>query len=431
MSVVRRVWFGQGLSLFALLWLAACGDGSLSPQLELEEALDAVQDPELSLLDSELGKASMADDVDESETVYGQDRLPVFRISFSEYAEERLRFEPREYAPAVLQLVEGDHESEPLEVGLRLKGEGSFMSLDGKAAFRIKIDKYHADQKLRGLKALTLNNMVQDASMMAERLAYRVFREMGVPASRANHAQVYVNGVYFGVYANVETPNEDFLARWFENPDRNLYEEGERDFDHERAAASLERETNEKQPEDRERLMALQDACMSNDLARVRELVSWPEFLLFSALEAAVNQVDGYSYGQNGPNNYRIYDAEHGIVFLPWGLDWALGAVATQDGSLFVDPFWVRRSHGVLMRMCLADADCTEEYKTVIEQVASRWDELELAARMDEWLAQIEQAFATDERRATADEFVRERQEVRRLIIRGRADALRAAIAAH
>lgn len=431
MSVVRWVRSEQAVS-FALLCLSACADGVLAPGAELEEAFEATEAevPELSLVDSELGNGNEPA-LDASESLYGQDHLPVFHISISERTEQSLRFAPREYAPAILRVVEGDHESESVEVGLKLKGEGSFMDLDGKAAFRIKIDKYHDGQRLEGVTDLTLNNMVQDPSTVAERLAYHIFRELGVPASRSNHALVYVNDDYFGVYANVETPNEDFLARWFANPNRNLYEEKGSDFDQADGASRIELETNKKLPDDRERLIALQQACSSSDLQRARELVSWRQFLMFSALEAAVNQVDGYSYAQTGPNNYRIYDSEDGLVFMPWGLDWALGSVSTQDGGLFVDPFWVRRTHGVLLRMCLADAECTVEYKETVAQVAERWDGLELEALMDRWLAQIDEPFARDTRRNTSAELVQRQQDVRRQFIRGRAESLRAAVAAH
>jgi len=428
MSVVRWQCSAR-LASAVLLWLPACGDGLLASQPELENALEAAQDPELSLVDSELGKDDEPPE-DPSERVYGQEHVPIYRISFSDEAEEKLRAAPREYVPATLRFVAGDEESEPLEVGLRLKGEGSFKSLDSKAAFRIKVDKYHKGQRLHGLSDLTLNNMVQDPSTVAERLAYHVFRELGVPAPRSNHAQVFINDEYFGVYANLETPNEHFLARWFEDPSRNLYEEKGGDFDRPGGAASYELETNEKQPDDRARLLALEHAVAENDLSRVRELVSWRQFLMFSALEASVSQTDGYSYAQSGPNNHRIYDSEHGLVFIPWGLDWALGKVNTQDGSLFIDPFWVRPSHGVLMRMCLADADCTNEYREVVEQVAERWDELGLEALMDEWLAQTKEASAVDTRRTNSAKVVQQQQELRREFIRGRAEALRANLAA-
>jgi hypothetical protein len=266
--------------------------------------------------------------------------------------------------------------------------------------------------------------MMQDGTMMAERLAYHLFREMGAPASRANHALVYINDEYYGVYANIETPDEEFLAEWFEDPDRTLYEEAGVDFDQPNSADLFERETNEQQAEDRENLRALTEACMASDLGRVRELVDWPKFLLFSALEASVNQVDGYSYAQSWPNNYRIYDSAHGIVFIPWGVDWAFGPVATQDGGLFVDPFWVRPTHGVLIRMCLADSDCRQEYREVIARVAARWDDMNLEEKMDRWIEQTQEAFDSDERRESTVEGVLGDRENTRLFIRGRAQAL-------
>ena len=67
-------------------------------------------------------------------------------------------------------------------------------------------------QRFLGLKKLTLNNMVQDASMVHEGLAYRAFRAVGVPAPRTGYAFVRLNGSAYGVYLkrveslNVEVP---------------------------------------------------------------------------------------------------------------------------------------------------------------------------------------------------------------------------------
>lgn len=366
-------------------------------------------------------------DLHEPAGLYADDRLPVFKLTVSDAHLERLSAEPREYVPAELELSDAEA-SEHMLVGLRLKGEGSFRGLDGKAAFRVKIDKYHSGQRLRGRRALTLNNMVQDRSMMSERLAYTVFRDLGVPASKVNHALVYVNGEYYGLYANIETPNEDFLAHWFDDPNRNLYEENGRDFDDARAAKSFEIETNERQFDERERLIALEQACSEGDLSRAHELVDWPRFLLFSAVEAAVNQVDGYSYAQAGPNNYRIYDTADGFVFIPWGLDWAFSHVMTQDRGLFLDPLWVRPQHGVLMRMCLDDEACTRSYRDVVARVAARWDELALEELMSRWSAQTQAGMEADSRREYSLETILDEREVRREFIRGRAQALREAI---
>ncbi|HET8937771.1 MAG TPA: CotH kinase family protein [Polyangiales bacterium] len=407
----------------------ACTGGDLPAQSsKLNDLLDAV---EMSDLYETVDGSPLAVQNDESFAIYAQDQLPTFRIILSESAEADLVFAPREYVPASLELTLGDSTERIDVVGVKLKGQGSFRTLDLKAGFRIKIDKYSKGQTLHGLEDLTLNNMVQDRSLMAERLAYHVFRELGAPAPRANHALVYVNDEFFGVYANIETPTERFLASWFQNPNRNLYEQSGQDFHQPNAVRSFELETNEKEPDDRANLQALHDACAASDLARARELVDWPKFLLYSALEAAANQVDGYCYAQSFPNNYRIYDSDEGFVFIPWGMDWAFGYVRTQDGGLHLDPFWVRPTHGVLMRMCLADEGCASEYADVVRMVASRWDELRLLERLDEWSAQIDEGFLRDKRQAVTIEEALESRAMRREILEGRAPALLEALERH
>ena len=80
------------------------------------------------------------------------------------------------------------------DIGLRIKGEASFRKLDEKPPFKLKFDEFVDDQTFRGLKRLTLNNMVEDPSFLAERMAYDVFRAAELPAPRCNSALVYVNG---------------------------------------------------------------------------------------------------------------------------------------------------------------------------------------------------------------------------------------------
>lgn len=425
----RVFWYGaiRKRLAYSVVLLTACTEGTLFEGSERYGffGIDSTKhtSKQLANADASSGQEDSERNEVESGDLYDPNRLPIYRFTIATDAKERLAADPREYVPAELELVDGEL-TERMRVGLRLKGEASFRTLEAKAAFRIKIDEYDAHQRLRGRRALTLNNMLQDSSLMAERLAYEVFRELGAPAPRANHAMVYVDEQYYGVYANIETPNEDFLDRWFEVSDRTLYEETGRDFDQPDAAASFERETNEKQAEDRQNLQRLQEACISFDLDRARTLVDWPKFLLFSAIEASVNQVDGYSYAQTIPNNYRIYDSEHGFVFIPWGLDWAFGPVATQDDGLFVDPFWVRPHHGVLMRMCLNDAHCIRDYSEVLEDLATRWEGLRLEAKLDRWAEQIQTAFEADDRREVSHEFALADREITREFIRGRAHAL-------
>jgi hypothetical protein len=414
--------FAMAASACALALAVACATDELSPGSGIRKVLEGEESPDF--IGDEDGSEEPPYDL------YDAKRLPTFKLTLEPEAEAQLAADPRTYVPATLELVEGDT-TESLTVGLRLKGKGSFRMLPAKASFRIKVDKYVDDQRLRGLEDLTLNNMIQDRSLMAERLAYTAFREMGVAAPRANHARVYLNGEYYGLYANIETPNRDFLARWFEDPSRNLYEQNGRDFNHSKAVKSFELETNEKADDDRALLQALHEATTAWDLDRARELVDWPKFMIYSALEAAVNQVDGYSFAQTFPNNYRIYDSETGAVFIPWGLDWALSHVATQDGGYYVDPFWVRPSHGVLMRMCRADEACTAEYADAVRTVAERWDGLNLEALLDEWSEQTDEAFREHDKREGSIEEALGFREGRREIVHNRAQTLFDALDRH
>ena len=73
--------------------------------------------------------------------------------------------------------------------------------------------------------------MHSDFSMMHERIAYWVARQAGVPASRANHALVTVNGQLYGLYANVETVKKHILSRVFGNNTGSLFSATDVDFE--------------------------------------------------------------------------------------------------------------------------------------------------------------------------------------------------------
>ena len=106
----------------------------------------------------------------------------------------------------------------------------SWEPIDQKPSLHINIDKFVAGAAFFGLKDLTLNNMHSDFSMMHERMAYWIARKAGVPASRANHALVTVNGQPYGLYANVETVKKNILKRTFGNNTGALFTATDVDF---------------------------------------------------------------------------------------------------------------------------------------------------------------------------------------------------------
>ena len=84
---------------------------------------------------------------------------------------------PSEYVDATLALAADGIDYGPETVEVRLKGNASFRPLGQKAAFKVKFPKAN---RLLGLKSMTLNNMVQDPSMVHETLGYEILRAAGV-----------------------------------------------------------------------------------------------------------------------------------------------------------------------------------------------------------------------------------------------------------
>ena len=70
---------------------------------------------------------------------------------------------------------------------------------------------------------MNLNGEHNDPSVSRARLAWDMLRWAGIPGARVNHVELYVNGEYFGVYANVEHIDDNFIETYFGNDEGNLY----------------------------------------------------------------------------------------------------------------------------------------------------------------------------------------------------------------
>lgn len=125
-------------------------------------------------------------------------------------------------------------------VGIRYKGSyGAFLepcTADqlgqlggprvGKCSIKVSFNWSDPQGRFHGLKKLQLHSLGHDPSLMRERLGYAMFREMGVPAPRATHVRLSINGVFAGVYGLIENIDGRFThARFSEGGDGNLYKE--------------------------------------------------------------------------------------------------------------------------------------------------------------------------------------------------------------
>jgi CotH kinase protein len=270
------------------------------------------------------------------------------------------------YVPGTFSIAETDGEpgtagpfTAPIEVGVRLKGGelGSLRTLDQKAAFKVKFDEFVEGQTFLGLKKLTLNNMVEDPSMVHEVAAYEAFQALGVPSPHTGFAFLRVNGESFGLHLNIETLDKIALEKRFGpflSPPQHLYE-GEYGADVTPAKfAELEVDEGKKKASEKGDLEALV-AAVANPTpsfsAAVGPVADLDEMTRMWAAEKYSGQWDGYSgrTGEKQPNNYYLYSDPAGrFQMFPWGTDETWG-----------EHIGFEAPGGALFNGCLADTAST------------------------------------------------------------------------
>lgn len=94
-----------------------------------------------------------------------------------------------------------------------VRSRGSASRNAGKPGLRIDFNRYTTGQRFLGVKSLVLDNLWQHGSMVAESTAMAFFERMGQPAPRESFCRLYINSVFHGVYAIVESVDTEFLQR--------------------------------------------------------------------------------------------------------------------------------------------------------------------------------------------------------------------------
>lgn len=345
-------------------------------------------------------------DPDTTAWVFSDTEVHRVEIELSDEAFASLGTDPKTYVEGSLTFAGRRFE----RVGVRLKGKvGSYRDLNAKAAFKIDLNRYEPDQDLDGLEKLTLNNMVVDCSMAKERMAFRVFRALGVPAARTGYAFVSVNGTDYGLYSNIESIDDSFLDRNWEDPSGNLYEaeylftghtfympdfaEGYDDlFDLE--------EGTDVDNADVEAITAALDAWggRADFYPAVGELVNWEHHHATMIAELWAGQNDGYSLNEN--NFYTYFDPTDGKAhILSWDMDYAY--LYPSDWG-----FSWRGVDGRLSNLCIADATCFGAYLERLDTACDILDALALDQELEAVFELTRPWIAQDTRRECDDSYV-------------------------
>ena len=114
---------------------------------------------------------------DEQTLAFGAKIIDI-ALTFDAAAQQSLVAAPDTDVPAKMTFRDASGADQTYDVKIHIKGQlGSRRPLDGKPAFKVKLGK---DDRFFGLEHLTLNNMVQDATMVHEALGYQVYEAAGV-----------------------------------------------------------------------------------------------------------------------------------------------------------------------------------------------------------------------------------------------------------
>jgi hypothetical protein len=309
---------------------------------------------------------------DEAAPIYDPGAVFFINLTLSSTEAATLEAKPGEYVKGTFEMTKSaDGTPSGTEVPfissrnaeIRLKGNvgGSFRDLSEKPGFKLKFKKTEA---VLGLRKMTLNNMVQDPSMVHETLAYSAFRAAGVPASRTGYAYVRLNGEDIGVYLDLENLDEIGLARIFGSFDKTTQHLYEGEDGHDvlpGEATAFEVDEGPKDIADLEGLIEVVNGTPSPGESwseHVAARADLAEMTKMWAVEKYIDHWDGYSGHAElnlKPNNYYLFSEPSGrFQMLPWGADqtWIPtkgfpSREVTFDGK-----------GGVLFNKCLEDKAC-------------------------------------------------------------------------
>ncbi|MEM1057259.1 MAG: CotH kinase family protein [Bacteroidota bacterium] len=232
------------------------------------------------------------------------------------------------------------------EIGFRLRGNTSRAS--DKKSFKVSFNTYHPGRQWEGLDKLNLNGEHNDPTIIRAKLSWDLVRQASIPGSRAGFAQLFINDQEFGVYANIEHIDEEFLGAHFRDATGTLYKcLFPADLDYlgsnpatYRDLAPFGRPVYElvQGEGDHSDLVALIEALNLTPLSQLPEAVEKHldvnGYLRTLAVDVLIGNWDGYAYNQN--NFYLYHDPEIGrFRYLPYDLDntWGIDFLGRDWGT--------------------------------------------------------------------------------------------------
>jgi len=300
-------------------------------------------------------------------------------------------------------------------VGVRFKGNSSYAVARSslKKPFKLDFNRYLEDGVFPAggdVTLLNFNNNAIDPSQVREAVAYKVFRDAGVPAPRTTFARVHFtvpnvhDRTYVGVYTVIEEVNKEFLKERFGSSKGLLLKpEGVRGFEyhgeewrHYQGKYDPRGATSENTRRFAE-FLKLVDEKHTPDEETFRERIGGfldvDAFARFLAVNVVLSNTD--SFLAMGHNYYMYLDAKSDKVhFIPWDLNLSMGGfmlVGSVDQQADLSIYRPHAEFNNLAKRMLAMDDFRERYRAHVRRIIERQFTVE---RMTEVVARLEAVVA-------------------------------------
>jgi len=222
------------------------------------------------------------------------------------------------------------------EVGFRLRGNTSRVA--EKKSFKVSFNTYQRGREWNGLDKMNLNGEHNDPTVLRSQVAWGLVREARIPGSRTNPVRLVINGDDFGVYANVEHIDDEFVSTHFRDGSGTLYkclypadlDDLGSDPATYRELAPFGRPVYELKTGDgdhadlAEFIVTLNRTPDAIFPETIEEVLDVNGYLRALAVDILTGNWDGYAYNNN--NFYLYNDPELGLFrYIPYDLDNTLG----------------------------------------------------------------------------------------------------------
>ncbi|MBQ7344480.1 MAG: CotH kinase family protein [Oscillospiraceae bacterium] len=265
-------------------------------------------------------------------------------------------------------------------VGIRGKGNTSLSTVAAmdsqRYSFKLEFDQYDSTQSYHGLDKLSLNNLIQDNTMMKDYLTYQMMGKFGVAAPLCSFVYITINGEDFGLYLAVEAVEESFLQRNYGTDYGHLYKPDSiqmgggrgngQDFDFSALAQDQEQpqkggmDAGSKGTDDvklqyiddyPESYSAILSSCKTDATSTDHlRLIQSLKALSSGDIDAVVDTdavlryfvvhnyvVNGDSYTGSMVHNYYLYEEDGTLAMIPWDYNLAFGTFQAANADAAVN----------------------------------------------------------------------------------------------